>query len=164
MDERSTLPSLSSRANDILDLVPVSRAEFAAEVSPCLTLVAGVGMTADDQTTWLKAAYRALDGIPIRLLRRGSAAAMQTADHPSKIVPAIIREVREDWEWRKRRQPTPAPTAPEPLAIEDNTPLPFEEVAAMPRQLQRMGLTKGWVTQADYDRLGAQAEDAAEAA
>lgn len=87
---------------DAFDLVPVDRAEFAAEIVPCLALTSGVGMSNEDQRIWLNAAYKALDGIPIKLLKRGADAAMKTADHPSKIVPAIMKEIRETWDWRKR--------------------------------------------------------------
>ncbi|MDO7841095.1 hypothetical protein [Sphingomonas immobilis] len=100
----------------LTDLIPVSRSEFAAELVPCLALVSGVGMSGEDQKTWLNAAYKALDGIPIALLKRGAAAAMAKADHPSKIVPAIMAEVREPWAWRRnakalgRHYALPAPT------------------------------------------------------
>lgn len=87
---------------DITDLVPVDRSEFASELVPCLALTSGVGMSAIDQKTWLNAAFKALDGIPIGLLKRGAAFAMKVADHPSKIVPAIIAEVQSDWDWRRR--------------------------------------------------------------
>lgn len=87
--------------SDINDLVPVSPEEFANEVTPCLSLASGVGMSRQDQRVWLNAAYRALDGIPIALLKRGCDTAMKTADHPSKIVPAIIGAVQSDWDWRK---------------------------------------------------------------
>jgi len=101
---------------DINDLDPVSRAEFANEMTPCLALTSGVGMTAADQRVWLSAAYRALDGIPIALLKRGCDAAMKTADHPSKIVPTIIKEIRDDWDWRKKfaKRPRPMLDAPDP--------------------------------------------------
>jgi hypothetical protein len=87
---------------NLTDLIPVSRAEFANELAPCLALASGIGMSKEDQRVWLNAAYRALDGIPIALLKRGCDAAMKTADHPSKIVPAITAEVQDDWKWRKR--------------------------------------------------------------
>lgn len=99
---QSTQVTLSSRMEDAFDLVPVDRAEFAAEIVPCLALTSGVGMSNEDQRIWLNAAYKALDGIPIKLLKRGADAAMKTADHPSKIVPAIMNEIRETWDWRKR--------------------------------------------------------------
>ncbi len=88
--------------DSLTDLIPVSRQEFAAELVPCLSLTSGVGMKDADQRVWLNAAYKALDGIPIKLLKRGAAAAMLRADHPSKIVPTIMSEIGEDWEWRKR--------------------------------------------------------------
>lgn len=133
---RSTLPSLSSRMASLTDLIRVDRAEFAAELTPCLALTSGVGMSPDDQRTWLNAAYKALDGIPIKLLKRGAAAAMAKADHPSKIVPAIMVEVREDWDWRKRhaaaRQPQPATPM---LDRHDVSPEERKEVGAMMRSL-----------------------------
>lgn len=97
------------------DLIPVTRVEFAAEMAPCLELVAPTGMDEDRKRSWLNAAYKALDGIPIALLKRGAAAAMAKADHPAKIVPVIMREVQEDWDWRRRYvQPVVRHTAPEP--------------------------------------------------
>lgn len=99
---RSTQGTLSSRMDSLTDLVPVSRAEFAAEIVPCLSLTSGVGMQSEDQRVWLNAAYKALDGIPIKLLKRGAAAAMLKADHPAKIVPAIRAEIEEEWAWRRK--------------------------------------------------------------
>ena len=69
---------------------------------PCLQLVAPVGMTGDEQKLWAAAAFKALDGIPIGLLKRGAMHAMRVADHHSKIVPAIIKEVGESWDRRRR--------------------------------------------------------------
>ena len=86
------------------DLDPVDRAEFAAEISPILALVAPTGMDQAERKIWLAAAYKALDGIPITLLRRGARAAMETADHPSRIVPIIAADVRDEWGWRKRNR------------------------------------------------------------
>ncbi len=75
-------------------------------------------MDEDSQDTWFEAARIALDGIPIGLLQRGAEAAMQKADHPSKVVPAIMAEISEAWA-RRRRLATPAvgvqtPALPEP--------------------------------------------------
>ena len=94
--------SISSRADDIYDLVPASKTEFATEVGPVLTLLAPSGMAQDERKTWLAAAYKALDGIPIRLLQRGVAASLRKADHPSKVVRIIFDEIKADWDWRKR--------------------------------------------------------------
>lgn len=96
---------------DITDLLPVSRQEFATELVPCLALTSGIGMTSEDQRAWLNAAYKALDGIPIALLRRGAAVAMGKADHPSKIVPAIMAEIQGTWDWRRRTRAAIRPTA-----------------------------------------------------
>ena len=103
--------SVEAWAATLTDLTPATRAEFAAAITPCLQLVAPMGMDAESQDAWLEAAFVALRGIPFALLRRGAQAAMAKADHPSKIVPAILAEVREDWEWRKRHaDPLPAST------------------------------------------------------
>lgn len=117
----SSRAALAVRHNDICDLEPVDRAEFFAEVAPCLTLAAGVGMSRDDQDAWLEAAFKALAGIPIGLLARGAKAAMQSADHPSKIIPAITAAIGDSWEWRKNYRPRPqelAPTVPPERRIE----------------------------------------------
>ena len=104
-DGQSTQRSISLRVADFNDLTPVDRAEFAGEISPVLTLVAPTGMDRAERKTWLEAAYRALDGIPIGLLKRGADAAMRRADHPAKIVKAIFDEIGSDWDRRKLRAP-----------------------------------------------------------
>lgn len=90
---------------DLTDLVPVSRQEFATELVPCLALTGGAGMNVEARREWLNAAYKALEGIPILLLQRGSRAAMAKADHPSKIVPTILEAIKADWDWRKNYYP-----------------------------------------------------------
>ena len=99
---RSMLPSDSKLAADYRDLEPASDDQFITTLLPCLQLVAPVGMDEDSQDTWFEAARIALDGIPIGLLQRGAEAAMQKADHPSKVVPAIMAEISEAWARRKR--------------------------------------------------------------
>ena len=84
---RSTLPSPSSRT--ATEPTRIDRAAFAAELTPCLALSSGVGMSGDDRREWLNAAYKAIGHYPLDLLKRGAAEALRTADHPSKIVPAI---------------------------------------------------------------------------
>lgn len=119
------------RRTDFTDITPVDRGEFFAAVGPCLALTGGVGMSKDDQRAWLEAAFTALDGIPIALLERGAKAALATADHPSKIVPAIMKAITEDWERRRRYVAPPIrdyqpPAAPEPIDDEER-----KEVAAL---------------------------------
>jgi hypothetical protein len=115
---RSMLPSDSSLAADFRDLTPAPDDQFIATLMPCLQLVAPVGMDEDSQDTWFEAARIALDGIPIGLLQRGAEAAMQKADHPSKVVPAIMTEIGEAWARRKRLAArvadVQAPALPEP--------------------------------------------------
>jgi hypothetical protein len=99
---RSMLPSDSKLAADYRDLKPAPDDQFITILLPCLQLVAPVGMDEDSQDTWFEAARLALDGIPVGLLQRGAEAAMQKADHPSKVVPAIMAEIAEAWARRKR--------------------------------------------------------------
>lgn len=104
----STPRSLQCRISDITDIEPCSPAEIIAELSPLLALVAPTGMDTQARRVWFNAAVRALEGIPILLLQRGVEAATAKADHPSKIVPAILAAVKDDWEWRRNyRRPAP---------------------------------------------------------
>ena len=116
----SMLPSASLRAADPTDLIPASDAEVLLEITPCLQLVAAVGMGEDEQDTWFEAALKALAGIPLGLIQRGAAAAMRKADHHSKIVPAIMAEIGEDWAWRRRFA--------HPVPIHGALPAPAEAV------------------------------------
>jgi hypothetical protein len=127
----STQRSVSLREADPTDLRPVSRAEFASAVAPCLQLVAPVGMDLESQDTWMEAAFKALDGIPIGLLKRGCEAAMRQADHPSKIVPAIIAEVKETWDGRKRLSQSYFPYNPQPALPEPEYCTPEQAAAIM---------------------------------
>lgn len=105
---------VSQRENDPFDVTAVDRNEFSTVMLPCLQLVAPVGMTGDEQKLWAAAAFKALDGIPIGLLKRGAMHAMRVADHHSKIVPAIIKEVGESWDRRRRNAaPVVQPALPD---------------------------------------------------
>lgn len=75
--------------------------QFSAQVMPCLMLCGGSGMHAHDRTEWIKAAAITLAGIPYDLLARGCDVARKYADHPSKIVPTIMREIETPWKNRK---------------------------------------------------------------
>ncbi len=102
MVAQSTLPSAFSRAADHTDLTPCNDDQMLTELVPCLELVAPVGMSMEDRDTWFEASMKALAGIPIGLLQRGALAAMHTADHHSKVVPAIMAEISDAWARRKR--------------------------------------------------------------
>lgn len=58
-------------------------------------------MREQDRADWLRAAAVTLAGIPYDLLVRGCDVARRYADHPSKIVPTIFREIDEAWKYRK---------------------------------------------------------------
>lgn len=60
---------------------------------------------------WMSAAEQALKHLPADLIERGAAIALTTADHPSKIVPAIIAAVKDDLAWRKRTEHLARPKA-----------------------------------------------------
>ena len=94
-------------------------------------------MDEDTRTEWYKAAWIALEGIPTDLLFRGAKAALATADHPSKIVAAITKEVGKTWEDRRgmvsRMQRTNAEVAAQ---IEANKRLKLEPPA---EQLDALG-------------------------
>lgn len=59
-------------------------------------------MTEEAKRDWFAIAWDSLKGIPIDLLQRGCLHARRHADHPSKIVPLIMREIEDDWQHRKR--------------------------------------------------------------
>jgi len=96
--------------------LPAALADCEAGLAPCpaatvnkrlgalLTLTAGVGMQEGDRTEWLVAAIDALKGVPLDLLDRGVRAARPIADHPSKIVPLILAEIKGPWRERLQRR------------------------------------------------------------
>jgi len=92
---RGTVVQLTPRNGRSLATVtqPVSFPEIVHALTPCLQLCAPVGMSVDDKDTWYDAAYMALAHLPAGAVKAAAVRAMQTADHPSKIVPAIIREI-----------------------------------------------------------------------
>lgn len=125
-------PTLMEDAKAVLadmetKLTSASRKQFYAQMTPCLDLCAGSGMGPDEREAWFTAAAATLRGIPYDLLERGCAAARMKADHPAKIVPAIIKEIDEAWNYRKiertklaaRMQPE-REKLPWELAREDN--------------------------------------------
>lgn len=108
-EERQQLPSQYSAPRQLqpvsangYSLIPASEDDFRRELTACLALSAASGMGEDDRTEWLRAAWGTLNGLPADLLQRGCNAARLKADHPSKIVPAIVEEIGRTWDWRKR--------------------------------------------------------------
>ncbi len=88
--------SLATTSNLPAELQPASLPEFIQSLTPCLQLCAPVGMSVEDRDTWFDAAFMAIGHLPPDILKSSALKAMQIADHPSKIVPAIMKE-SEDW-------------------------------------------------------------------
>lgn len=86
------------------NLTPATAQQITIAIAPCLALVGGVGMTEEGRIEWLRAATETLRGIPNDLLSRGCDAARRRADHPSKIIPAIMADIGDTWEWRKAQK------------------------------------------------------------
>lgn len=103
-----------------LVLEPATREEFGVELTACLVLVAPVGMTEEARREWLSVAWQTLRHLPGDLLAAGCDEARKTADHPSKIVPAIIAYAEPRLENRRRVRndyplgPLPALERPDP--------------------------------------------------
>lgn len=77
-------------------LDPATSDQFRNELTACLALVVPAGMTEEARREWLSVAWETLKHLPPDILATGCDAARKTADHPSKIVPAIIAAT-EDW-------------------------------------------------------------------
>jgi hypothetical protein len=86
------------------NLEPAIEADFRTELTACLALVAPSGMATEARREWLTVAWGTLREIPADLLKRGCAHARRVADHPAKIVPAIMDEIRETWDYRRTRR------------------------------------------------------------
>lgn len=104
-------------------------------------------MAQGERRDWLLAAWDALSGIPADLLERGCRAARLTADHPAKIVPAIISEVQSTWERRRElSQPgtpqlAPPRAAKKPVMDRRGEPMTAAETAELNATLERLGAT-----------------------
>lgn len=71
-------------------LLPCLSAVAVEMLRPCLMLCAPSGMTEDDRAAWIAAALATIGYLPDFVLRDATAHARRVADHPAKIVPAII--------------------------------------------------------------------------
>jgi hypothetical protein len=96
---RAALPAALAEARALA--APALGRDFTRLMTSSLVLVAGVGMTREDSRAWQAAAVEALIGIPADLLEIGCAAAKRACDHPSKILPTILKTV--DYRWDTRR-------------------------------------------------------------
>jgi hypothetical protein len=117
--------------------------DFRRELTACLVLCAPSGMSGDDRKEWLRVAWATLRDIPADLLAIGCAAARKEADHPAKIVPAIMREVDAMWQRRRARRATTATEWDERLQ-QDTRPA---VAVATPAQIEAIKAEVGLVTQ-----------------
>jgi hypothetical protein len=118
-------------------------------------------MTEEARREWLLVAWETLKHLPADLLAMGCRKARETADHPSKIVPAILADTRDMLERRRNhvhesapvRQlpaPRPQPVPPEvTAAIKAEFGLGTSEVS----ETRHIGTPK-MPTRADYIALG----------
>ena len=83
-------------------LKPAETDDFRNHLTACLILTAPSGMSKDDRNEWLRAAWLTIGHLPADLLKRGCEVARRTADHPSKIVPAILGDAEAEIRRRKR--------------------------------------------------------------
>jgi hypothetical protein len=123
----------STPATSRSDLKPATAKAGTAELMACLTLVAPSGMTAEDRQAWVAVAKATLTGIPADLLARGCKKARETCRFASEIVPTIMGEARETWNWRKRMDSegnTPRLGAPV------RPPIPREETQRILREVR----------------------------
>lgn len=72
-------------------------------LTPLLALTGGIGMTEGNRVEWMKAAGMALSHLPADLLRIGAKAAMKTADHPSRVVRAIVAATEDEYAARAKQ-------------------------------------------------------------
>lgn len=86
-------------------------------------------MSGDARKEWLAAAYRVIGHIPADILNHGAKKAMEQADHPSKIVPIIVRETK-DWMGTRfdKFEPSIVPMLPAPEPEDYCTPDQAREI------------------------------------
>ncbi len=95
-------PSPPSRMSS--GLTPATPQELVTELTACLTLCAPAGFTEAARTEWFKVARQTVGYLPLDLLGIGCDHARKVADHPSKIVPAIISASHDLYEGRRKAE------------------------------------------------------------
>jgi hypothetical protein len=120
-------------------------------------------MTEPARREWLTVAWGTLRGIPADLLEQGCAHARKIADHPAKIVPAIMLEVDAQWEGRKRQacshrpEPEQLPPPMENVCTPEEAQTIMTEMGIPPAAEERITRTLGPLrkpTRADYLAMG----------
>ena|SRR5690242_572281 len=127
-------------------LVPATKTEFRDELTACLVLVVPAGMDEAARREWLAVAWKTIGHLPADLLRIGCAHARKIADHPSKIVPAIMAETtdllarRRELAKEDRTLRLPAPTTRD-VMDRRGEPMSAEDTAELNERLERLGAT-----------------------
>lgn len=122
------------------DLEPATSDQFRNELTACLSLVVPVGMDAEARRDWLAVAWGTLKHLPADMLTYGCQKARETADHPSKIVPAIVEATREWLELRRKSARYAVPAPPErQIGKQEEPPCTPEEAAAI---MDELGLSR----------------------
>lgn len=126
-------------------LAPAADEQFRNELTACLSLVVPVGMTEESRRDWLAVAWGTLKHLPADLLAHGCAEARKTADHPSKIVPAITAYAEPRLRERQRFErhyPSDVPQLPPPrkhVADRDRSKFGPNDWRELNEHLERMG-------------------------
>jgi hypothetical protein len=112
-------------------------------MASCLALVAPVGMDDKARREWLEVAWETLKHLPADLLAFGCRKAREQCDHPSKIVPAILRETEGSMRWRQQTSrddslALPAPTKRHVMERRGE-PMSEEDTAELNRTLEYQG-------------------------
>lgn len=108
-----------------------ARTVFRNELTACLVLTAPAGMTEESRREWLAVAWDTLKHIEPRDLETCARKARQTCDHPSKIVPAIIKARDELRPWEKIAMSA----EPEPVALIEEQYVTPDEAAEILREV-----------------------------
>lgn len=129
-------------------LRPATKDEFRSELTKCLALVVPAGMDEAARRDWLSVAWETLHGLPSDLLAIGAAKARLAADHPSKIVPAIMEEVsgllrqrQEAARSDRERLDRLAPPTKRNVMDRRGEPMSQADTDALNTELERLGAT-----------------------
>jgi hypothetical protein len=118
-------------------LQPATSDQFRNELTACLSLVVPVGMTEEARRDWLAVAWGTLSHLPADVLAIGCEAARKTCDHPSKIVPTILKETADVMRWRREANETHT-TVRRPVMDRRGEPMSDEDTAELNGILDRL--------------------------
>lgn len=159
---KAALPKALEEANARLS--PPPRDILLKALVAAVALVMPAGFSTADKKLWLAAAAQTLKELPADLLERGIRHTRLVADHPSKIVPEIIKAVGGEWDRRKRDKATierlmaTAPVEEPAPAAEAAGSFSVEEIRNMPAELRSVAVNRGWLSQEEIDlALGEEA-------